>query len=53
MHLQHHQIPQVFVQGDEEGEAFVAGDAFSAGEDEDRRRDGLGTVPQWARMVLL
>lgn len=30
VHLQHHQIPQVFVQGDEEGEAFVARDILSA-----------------------
>lgn len=30
VHLQHHQIPQVSVQGDEEGESFVARDALSA-----------------------
>lgn len=43
VHLQHHQLPQVFVQGDEEGEAFVARDALSAvfGEDGDESRSTL------------
>lgn len=48
VHLQHHQVAQVSVQRDEEGEACVARDALGAvGGGGTKRRDTLD-IPQWA-----